>query len=1547
MTNKRPLTTELLAALTAAKVADAELADLPLIEEYRLVRGLGHGAMGCVYLAQDTLLDRKVALKFLRSLRHDEAARQRFFIEARAIARLSHHNVVGIYRISEVLGQPFLVSEFVAGRSLDKLPLPLSAAEVRKLGIGLSHGLSAAHRRGVLHRDIKPHNTICSDDGTVKLLDFGLAKLRDGSHPSEAAPLFALPTSASRLAATAPPDDFEPQQSPLLESDSIPGDAVDTEKLALQNTVRSASPNPQPRNGGDAQCLTQEGAVLGTPLYMAPEVFRGEPATERSDIYSLGALLYELATGRPPHVADTLVELELQVASEEPAKVRELAPLLDVRLGEIIDRCLSTSPAARFASVDELCAALERTGGPPSVRRSDNPFLGLRSFDIADSGVFFGRASEVSELHARLRHEAMLLVAGDSGVGKSSLCRAGVAASVLAFGMDDGRQYQLVEFAPGHTPGRALCDALSPLLGQPASELYATLRSDPGTLARGLQRHPGDAGGVLLLIDPLEELCTQSDPAEAELLSEFLGLLSVKAPGLRVLLCARGDFLTRLSALPGLGTDFSSRLYIVRPLSEEGLRQAICEPAAQLGVHFETPALVDELLRSTLHTDGGLPLLQFALAELWEVRDKQSGLITADALSSIGGVAGALARHADQVLRALLPTERLAAKRILLRLLTPDGLRATKTLNDIRTSDPAEPIALEALVRGRLLLAREVGGETAYELAHEALLKGWAELRHWLDSEGERRLVVERLSQAASEWQRLGQLQELLWDERRLLEVELLSVESHMLTELSQRFLAESQRNSKRRARTRRGIVAVLLLLPLLIVLLSWQVHTATEQRRLRRAAEQSELGMRAITLSQLPGSELLALQAALEATQSTDGTLPVSQAIEGLFVALHAAQRSLPLKSPPAQEISISPTGDWTVIATSDGPLLAFARGQRRVAQTLSVQSRARQLRWIDGSRLVAGYDDGSLRLLDVPTGKTLKLIAAHRDRITDLAVFDDGKQVLSASLDGSAALWDLSQGKLTRSFDIDGQPVRSATLLGPHVFLATASGELRVVKHSDGSIEKNLSCDDGTRRSDGGQITSAAHRKDGIVSKDGIISIVSGGRQQVCLVDGTSLQLVSTLRIDGQAIFACFQGPAGLVLLGQQGTIRIIDPQALTVRSEQKLPSSLRAAAMGPAADRLVLGSSDGTISSLQIESGRLTTLADGAVDPVTCLASSDGITVSQTSDGSIRAWQPDSDGAALWKKRLSEPALKMLRVPGQRAILLLGQSGRLSLFDETQTDITTLSKDAVLSLSGDGKTLLIGHPDGQLELFSLDSRRTIHKWRGHQAAVTEVTFSIDGQFLASSSRDLTAALWRTQDRALVERFVEPNPATGVALGQSGSLVVTANSIGRVALWERPSTGPLLRLRPSDDDPFATHLVRSAGGTQLLVLGAQTVLSPLAPTVSAPLRLQGHLGPTLRGSFSASGHEVVTLGKDRSVRVYDAQFGTQKLILRPDDPRDVLFGENPSQIIVASHRTQSLIGYPASLDKLRKQACALLAPGSDEFERSDLCAESEASGP
>src|SRR5205814_6933059 len=134
-------------------------------------RLLGQGAMGHVYLAQDTLLDRPVAVKFIASVDPNPQERERFLVEARAIARLQHPNVVTIYRVGEVTGQPYLISEFVRGETLDKLAKPAPWQRALRIAQGLARGLAAAHRSGVLHRDIKPANAILSDDGEAKLLD--------------------------------------------------------------------------------------------------------------------------------------------------------------------------------------------------------------------------------------------------------------------------------------------------------------------------------------------------------------------------------------------------------------------------------------------------------------------------------------------------------------------------------------------------------------------------------------------------------------------------------------------------------------------------------------------------------------------------------------------------------------------------------------------------------------------------------------------------------------------------------------------------------------------------------------------------------------------------------------------------------------------------------------------------------------------------------------------------------------------------------------------------------------------------------------------------------------------------------------------------------------------------------------------------------------------------------------------------------------------------------------------------------------------------------
>ncbi|MCP3164494.1 serine/threonine-protein kinase [Myxococcus qinghaiensis] len=145
------------------------------LDEFRLMRLLGRGGMGAVYLAHDTSLDRLVALKLSVALQPDTSTLESFAIEARAIARIKHPNVVTVFRAGEVSGRPYLVYEYVEGKSLAELKLPLPWRYVLDIAVGLARGLRAAHQRGVLHRDLKPSNAILETDGTIKLLDFGLA----------------------------------------------------------------------------------------------------------------------------------------------------------------------------------------------------------------------------------------------------------------------------------------------------------------------------------------------------------------------------------------------------------------------------------------------------------------------------------------------------------------------------------------------------------------------------------------------------------------------------------------------------------------------------------------------------------------------------------------------------------------------------------------------------------------------------------------------------------------------------------------------------------------------------------------------------------------------------------------------------------------------------------------------------------------------------------------------------------------------------------------------------------------------------------------------------------------------------------------------------------------------------------------------------------------------------------------------------------------------------------------------------------------------------
>ncbi|RKH62835.1 hypothetical protein D7X96_29045 [Corallococcus interemptor] len=314
--------------------------------EYRLVQPLGRGAMGEVYLAHDTVLDRLVAVKFIAGVAPDEVQRERFRTEARAIARVQHPNVVGIHRVGEVKDRPYLVSEFLRGDSLDKLARPVPWTRVLEVGIGLAKGLAAAHRQGVLHRDLKPANALLTEDGQVKLLDFGVAKLLDMA----TAPVVPVP-EAPRAVPVVGDATVDPRRTATIDVPRPPT-STDRSEAAIAQRTATSTPLPPERLLGPPDLLAT--GRIGTPLYMAPEVWRGEPATVRSDLFSLGVLLYELCGGPTP---GPLAEAPLRPRTFEPLDAA--VPGVDATFAAILARCLAHDPFARFESADALREALE------------------------------------------------------------------------------------------------------------------------------------------------------------------------------------------------------------------------------------------------------------------------------------------------------------------------------------------------------------------------------------------------------------------------------------------------------------------------------------------------------------------------------------------------------------------------------------------------------------------------------------------------------------------------------------------------------------------------------------------------------------------------------------------------------------------------------------------------------------------------------------------------------------------------------------------------------------------------------------------------------------------------------------------------------------------------------------------------------------------------------------------------------------------------------------------------------------------------------------
>src|SRR5262245_21357906 len=289
-----------LVAKSVAADRDASFA-AAVLGPYRDLQLIGIGGMGKVYCARDPRLNRYVALKVLtEEMAANPERYARFAREAKAVAALNHPNIVTIHSVEEVSGVHFLTMELVDGKTLAEMISPhgLGVGQILQIAIPIADAISAEHKQKITHRDLKPTNIMVSHDGRVKVLDFGLAKLGAGEVAVDVATLPSKP-------------------------------------------------------------LTGDGRIIGTVSYMSPEQAEGKKVDHRSDIFSLGIVLYELATGERPFKGDSSISVLSSIMRDTPKAVTEINPTLPRELERIIRRCLAKDPARRYQTASDLRNELE------------------------------------------------------------------------------------------------------------------------------------------------------------------------------------------------------------------------------------------------------------------------------------------------------------------------------------------------------------------------------------------------------------------------------------------------------------------------------------------------------------------------------------------------------------------------------------------------------------------------------------------------------------------------------------------------------------------------------------------------------------------------------------------------------------------------------------------------------------------------------------------------------------------------------------------------------------------------------------------------------------------------------------------------------------------------------------------------------------------------------------------------------------------------------------------------------------------------------------
>ncbi|MBI5961367.1 MAG: PQQ-binding-like beta-propeller repeat protein, partial [Chloroflexi bacterium] len=928
-----------------------------------------------------------------------------------------------------------------------------------------------------------------------------------------------------------------------------------------------------------------------------------------------------------------------------------------------------------------------------------NPYKGLCAFDEADEADFFGREMLVKRLLARLADEhpmsRFLAVVGPSGSGKSSVVRAGVIPALRRNGLPGSAAWSVVTLLPGALPFDELEIALRRTLPQAPPTLIDDLRRD----ARGLLRAarlclPDERQELLLVIDQFEEVFTlMNDPGEARcfLDSLYVAATSPRSP-VRIIITLRADFYDRPLMIPDFSELVRQRTEVVTPMTPDELERAVAAPAHRVGVQVE-PALLAAIVAEISQQPGALPMMEYALTEVFERRSDHT--LTLATYEQIGGALGALARRANEIYERLSAERQAAARQMCLRLVAPgegteDTRRRAPQAELLSAGGEATRAVLHAFDRARLLtFDRDPRAQQpTVELAHEAIIREWGQLRLWLDQSRDDVRLQRRLAAAAAEWEQTGRDSGYLLTGSRLAQYEDWATQTNLALSLDERqFLDVSSTEARQRRILRRRVRNVILAAAILVavvmtVLALFALSREQQAQDAQTAAEREAAVNHSLVLAGKAeqnysgGKTDLALSLALEAVSlaapppevlRTLADMAFSPGTRSIFnlhgewiwdIAFSPDGQTVASGSCATEQITadeVCPQGELFLWRVEDHAILKrFPVGEGAVC---SIDFSPDGKTMVSGSGICNSYQvsdtdrsgKSDMVLWDVNTGEAIHRFSGHTGWIFSVAFSPDGRMIASGSTDPLVRLWDAQTGE--------------------------------EIRHFEGNV---------------GQVRNVAFSPDG---------------SKLFSVSGNTISVWSLET--GEEIYRV-----------------------------DKYPNNIVSLAINPNGKNILTGSDEGSLRLWDAETGEELN-SEGLLTPVDFLAiSADGHTALFSNQSRIYLWNIDqwkADYSTLQDEYQGSGAVTIspdgqtgIYAPYQKVYLLnLKSPGLLRRFAASKAPIT-------LALTPDGQRLLTGGIDGTLILWDRATGEMIRQMPGNEGQILGLSISPDGKLALAAAWD-----------------------------------------------------------------------------------------------------------------------------------------------------------------------------------------------------------------